>query len=71
MNVVTFTGIVENGQIRLDSSVRLPDKATVYVVVPQIETSLTGRVFSPRLVHPEDALDFAKELTEDQQDARL
>ncbi len=37
MSVVTFRGVVENGQVRLTSDVRLPESATVYVVVPDAE----------------------------------
>ncbi len=34
MSVLTFEGIVENGQIRLKTGFHLPDKTKVYVVVP-------------------------------------
>ena len=37
MSVATFQGVVENGQVRLASDVRLPERATVYVVVPDTE----------------------------------
>ena len=37
MSVATFKGVVENGQVRLASDVRLPEHATVYVVVPDTE----------------------------------
>ena len=37
MSVATFRGVVENGQVRLASDVRLPESATVYVVVPDAE----------------------------------
>lgn len=37
MTVTTFQGVVENGQIRLANDVRLPESATVYVVVPNAE----------------------------------
>ncbi len=35
MRVTTFQGVVENGQVRLASNVRLPESATVYVIVPE------------------------------------
>jgi len=38
MSVATFQSVVENGQVRLASDVRLPENATVYVVVPDAET---------------------------------
>ena len=37
MSVATFQGVVENGQVRLASDVRLPESVTVYVVVPDAE----------------------------------
>lgn len=37
MSVATYQGVVENGQVRLASDVRLPESATVYVVVPETE----------------------------------
>jgi len=37
MSVVTFQGVVENGQIRLSRDVHLPESATVYVIVPDTE----------------------------------
>jgi hypothetical protein len=60
MNVATYTGTVENGQIRLPADVRLPEKTTVYVVVPGVSAPPNLYVRSPRLVHPEQAADFVK-----------
>jgi len=78
MPVVTYEGVVENGQVHLPSGVVLPEKATVYVVVPQTTAEselpvidlpnpwLPGqpppRIRSPRLAHPEQAADFVKEV---------
>ena len=62
MNVATFEGVVENGQIRLPTNFRLPDKTRVYVVVPDLEVKPVAHIFSPRLVHPEQAKDFEKEV---------
>lgn len=36
MSIVTFQGVVENGQIRLSGNVSLPERTTVYVVVPDV-----------------------------------
>ena len=58
MGVVTLEGIVEHGQIRLKTSIRLPENTKVYVVVPDIQVERHARVFSPRLAHPEQAVDF-------------
>jgi hypothetical protein len=66
MSAVTFEGVVEQGQIKLDSDVRLPDGTRVYIVVPGIEIEEDKRVFlhSPRLAHPEQAVDFELEIVE-------
>ncbi len=64
MPVTTIEGIVENGQIRLPAHVHLPEKAKVYVVIPDAEVLPRARVVSPRLAHPEQAVDFKKEIVE-------
>ena len=64
MKVATFEAVVENGQIRLPGSVRLPEKAKVYVVIPGVEIPSVAYVGSPRLARPEQAADFVKEVVE-------
>jgi len=64
MNVATYTGVVENGQIRLPTDVRLPEKTTVYVVVAGTSPSPGTCIASPHLVRPEDAADFVKRVSE-------
>lgn len=71
MRVTTFEGFVENGQIRLSDSARLPEKAKVYVVVPDVEATSAAYIGSPRLVHREQAADFEKEIVEDDPHAGL
>ena len=71
MSVTTIEAIVENGQIRLPSSVRLPDKAKVYVLIPEVKTPAASYIGSPRLAHPEQAVDFQKEVVEESPDASL
>jgi len=71
MRVTTFEGIVENGQIRLPATVRLPERAKVYVVIPDVEIQTVAYIGSPRLVHPEQAADFKKEVVEELPDASL
>jgi len=70
MKVTTFEGFVENGQVRLPISIRLPEKAKVYVVVPDVEVPSASYVGSPRLVHSEQAVEFEKEV-EDGRNAGL
>ena len=64
MKVTTFEGIVENGQVRLPADVHLPEKAKVYVVVPDMEARQIAYIASPRLAHPEQAKDFEKQVFE-------
>jgi len=71
MGVATFEGIVENGQIRLPAAVRLPERTKVYVVIPDVEVQPAAYIGSPRLVHPEQAADFQKEVIEEPSDADL
>ena len=66
MSVATFEGVVvEHGQIQLKDAVRLPEKTKVYVIVPDVQISQTARVFSPRLAHPEQMVDFELEVIEE------
>jgi len=65
MSAEMYEGVVEQGQIKLNSNVRLPDGTKVYIVVPGVEVE--GRVvsiYSPRLAHPEQAADFEMEVVE-------
>lgn len=71
MKVTTFEGIIENGQIRLPANLHLPEKAKVYVVVPDVEMQQVAYVSSPRLAHPEQAEDFKKEVFEESSDAGI
>ena len=68
-SVKTFEGRVESGQIRLQGDVALPDRMRVYVVVPDMANDQPPRIRSPRLLHPEQAGDFVKEVLEEQDDA--
>ena len=65
MSATTFEGVVEQGQIKLNSDVRLPDGTKVYIVVPDTEVKETGaHLHDPRLAHPEQAADFEMEVVE-------
>jgi hypothetical protein len=71
MPILTLEGIAENGQIRLRDHVTLPEHTKVYVVIPNVETVPQAHVYSPCLVHPEQAADFAKQVIEVSADAEL
>ncbi len=67
MQVTTIQGIVKDGQIHLSEDVKLPEAATVYVVVPNLEKR-TARIMSPRLANKADANRFVKTIEEDVDD---
>jgi hypothetical protein len=69
MKVATYEGIVENGRVRLPAGVLLPEKAVVYVVVPEAGVRPVASIASPRLVRPEEATDFVKEVFPERSDA--
>jgi len=71
MAILTVEGIVENGQIRLRDNVTLPEHTKVYVVIPDVVTTPQAHLYSPRLVHPEQAADFVKQIIEVPADAEL
>lgn len=71
MSISTFEGIVENGQIRLRGNVTLPENSKVYIIIPDFETAPQAYISSPRLVHPEQASDFTKQIVEEVSDAEL
>jgi hypothetical protein len=62
MAILTFEGIVEDGQIRFRDKVLLPERSKVYVVIPDVATAPQSHVRSPRLAHPEQTADFAKQV---------
>ena len=45
MPITTFSGTVEDGQVKLAANVHLPEKAKVYVVVPDCEEQANGKKF--------------------------
>jgi hypothetical protein len=71
MKVTTYEAIVENGRVQLPDDVHIPDKTRVYIVVPANEDAERVRIASPRLVHREEAADFAKTVEPEPEDARV
>jgi hypothetical protein len=71
MTYSTLEGLVENGQIRIPGNILLPENAKVYVLIPNAEDQSSVRIYSPRLAHREQAIDFVKEVTEVRSDAGL
>jgi hypothetical protein len=69
MNVAAYEAVVENGQVRLPAGAELPENTKVYVVVPGLAAKGVVRIFSPRLLHPEQVGDFVKEVIQESPDA--
>jgi len=73
MGVFAVKGVVENGRIRLPEDVALPERATVYVLIPDVSAAPPPRppahLRSPRLARPEQAADFVKQVIEAAADA--
>ena len=69
MKLITYECVVENGCIQLPAGAMLPEKSTVYVVVPGIESPRTARIRSPRLADPSQAPLFKMEVTQEGTDA--
>ena len=65
MQVPAFEGVIENGQIRLKTDIRLPEKTRAYVIISDLGTRQVVHVYSPRLAHPEQAVDFEKKVIEE------
>lgn len=70
-SVLTLEGVVEKGQVRLSSNVRLPDKTRVYVIVPGVLVQKVAHMSSPRLADRAQAGDFTLEVVEKRADAGL
>ena len=64
MKVVTYEAVVEGAEVRLPRTVRLPEHAKVYVVVPGTEELPPSMIHTPHLLRPEPAADLAMEIVE-------
>jgi predicted DNA-binding antitoxin AbrB/MazE fold protein len=71
MNLQMIEGIIEHGQVKLLSDVRLPENTKVYVIVPEARVESTAHIYSPRLKHSAQAKDFTLEVVEVHPDAKL
>ena len=47
MSIITIEGVVDHGEIRLKSNVRLPENTKVYVIVTGIEVEQVAHIYSP------------------------
>lgn len=73
MRVMAFEGVIKNGRVELPPGVSLPDRAKVYIVIPEVvevDTPQSPRIYSPRLANPADAVHFTKmEVTKEEPNA--
>ncbi|MFY9226532.1 MAG: antitoxin AF2212-like protein [Blastocatellia bacterium] len=65
MKLATYEAVVENGQIKLLENIELPEKAKVYVIIPEEKVLETVYIRSPRLVDKSKLADFHKEMIEE------
>ncbi len=71
MSIATYEGVVEQGQIKLKNGLKLREKTTVYVVVPEPQTITLPTIHTPRLANPQQADEFKMEIAEVASDAQL
>ena len=64
MSIVALEGVVKHGQIRLKNYIRLPENATVYVVIPGGPVE-PAHIYSPHLADSTLAQDFKMEVSEE------
>lgn len=70
MSIATYEGVVEQGQIKLKNGLKLRERTTVYVIVPEPETIAPPAIHTPRLANPQQADEFKMEITEVASDAK-
>jgi len=71
MGIMTLEGVVERNRIRLKDNIRLPQKTTVYVIVPDVQVKQFARIIAPRLARPEQVTNFMMEIVQEPADASL
>ncbi|HEV7374703.1 MAG TPA: antitoxin AF2212-like protein [Pyrinomonadaceae bacterium] len=71
MGVLTIEGIIDNGQIKLASDVKLPERTKVFVIVPDMQIEQIVHHFSPRLKNSDQAAEFEMEIVQEPSDASL
>lgn len=69
-NLLTFEGIVENGQVRLTTPAHLPEGARVVIVVADIQREAIARIYSPRLKNRAQLHEFELEVLEQNDEIR-
>jgi hypothetical protein len=71
MSLPAIEGVVENGAIRLQKGVQLPERTKVFVIVAEPDVCPSARIWSPRLANPEQAAEFRKQVLEAPTNAKI
>jgi hypothetical protein len=75
MSVLSYEGIVKKGEIRLETGIKLPENAKVYVIVADVDVKLSGKkpvqILSPRLKDRKQAARFKLIVTEEKPNASV
>jgi len=58
MSASSFEVMAGISQIKPQKNLHIPDRAKVYVVIPDLQQPSAARQMSPRLAKPEQAKDF-------------
>lgn len=66
-----YAGFVQNGQIRLNGEIQLPENTRVLVLVSDQNEPLRAKIVSPRLANPEQVKEFQMEVIEGASDSGL
>jgi len=70
MIVLTYPANIEEGKFSLPEGVKVPASARIFIlVVTDDEARPVVHMRSPRLAHPEQAKDFVKTFTREEDDA--
>jgi len=65
MLINAIEGVIENGQVRLNEAISLPDHTKVFVIVADAVQNAPPRVRTPHLARPEQSRDFRKQVLDE------
>jgi hypothetical protein len=75
MSISTYEGIVKKGKIHLQTGIKLPENAKVYVIVSDVAVKLDDKkpaqLLSPRLASRKQAARLKLTVTEEKPNARV
>ncbi|HSV13204.1 MAG TPA: hypothetical protein VLI90_03030 [Tepidisphaeraceae bacterium] len=71
MSLPAIEGVVENGAIRLQKGVQLPERTRVFIIVAEPDARPSARIWTPRLAIPGQAAEFRKQVLKAPTDAKM